>query len=72
MSVSSVLFNPAGNLVISGGKDCKVEMWDLLNLCQVSSFSSNLKEITGLDISSCGNLVAIASRSVDEDGLADV
>ena len=63
-SVTSVRFNPAGNLVISGGKDCKVELWDLINICQISTYSKNLKEITGIDISSCGNLVAIASRSV--------
>lgn len=50
--------------MFSGGKDRRIEIWDLISCCQVSSFSKNLKEITGLDISLCGNLIAVASRSV--------
>lgn len=66
-SVSAITVNPAGNLVISGGKDHRLAVWDLVNLCEVTIVEDNLKEITGLACSSCGNLVAVADRSVPNE-----
>lgn len=63
-SVSALTVNPAGNLAISGGKDQRIAVWDLVNLCEVTVVEDGLKEITGLACSSCGNLVAVADRSV--------
>ena len=63
-SVTSILFNPAGNMIVSGSKDRSLEIWDFVNLCQLSSYRNNMKEITGLDGNSSGNLIAIATRSV--------
>ncbi|KAK8809013.1 hypothetical protein WA171_001141 [Blastocystis sp. BT1] len=62
-SVSALTVNPAGNLAISGGKDQRIAVWDLVNLCEVTVVEDGLKEITGLACSSCGNLVAVADRS---------
>ena len=66
-SVSALTVNPAGNLAISGGKDQRIAVWDLVNLCEVTVVEDGLKEITGLACSSCGNLVAVADRSVIDD-----
>lgn len=53
--------------MISGGKDHRLAVWDLVNLCEVTIVEDNLKEITGLACSSCGNLVAVADRSVPNE-----
>lgn len=63
-SVTATAFNPAGNLLFSGGKDCRIATWDVVSVCELAVLDRNLKEITGLESGESGNLLAVANRSV--------
>ena len=41
-----------------------VQTWDLVSRCPVATLKGNMKEITGLECSACGSMLAIANRSV--------
>ena len=71
-SVCALAVNPAGNLLYSGGKDCVLQTWDLISVCQVATLEKRLKEITGLEVSSNETLLAIANRSVSIHFLLEI
>ena len=47
LSVSSVLFNLAGNLIVSGGKDASVRFWDVRSGLCIKNLRSHLGEVRG-------------------------
>lgn len=77
-SVSCVLFNPAGNFIISGqvfsdlndvilncllsSKDCSIKFWDIISGLCLKSITSPLGEVTSLEINSSGNLLLSGSK----------
>ena len=63
-AVTAVTVNPAGTLSMAGSRDGHVSVWDLESACEVARLSRGLRGVTGLECSGCGNLMAIADRSV--------
>jgi len=62
-SVSSAVFNSAGNLIVSGGKDATVRFWDARSGLCLKCFESPLGEVTSVDLAPNG--VHLLSSSKD-------
>jgi len=62
-SVSSAVFNTAGNLIVSGGKDATVRFWDARSGLCLKCFESPLGEVTSVDLAPNG--VHLVSSSKD-------
>ena len=60
--VSQVLFNPHGNLIISGSKDRTVKFWDVVSGVCVKTYSQHLGEVTSVAMNSSGTQILTASK----------
>jgi WD40 repeat protein len=60
--VSRVIFNPLGNLVISGSKDSTIKFWDLVSGVCVKTYSSHLGEVTSVEMNKTGGLLLSGSK----------
>jgi len=45
-SVTSCVFNPLGNVIISGSKDSTIKFWDVSSGLCVMTFSTHLDEVS--------------------------
>jgi len=50
LSISSVLFNPLGNLIVSGSKDSNVRFWDSVSGLCIRTLNAQLGEVTSVDM----------------------
>ena len=62
LGVSRSVFTPAGNMIVSGGKDCTIKFWDCLSGICVNSIQSHLGEVTSIEMSSNGLLLLSGSK----------
>jgi WD40 repeat protein len=57
-SVTSVAFNPHGNLIVSASKDCTLKFWDVLGgVCVRTLTLPGLSEITSVQMHSSGSML---------------
>ena len=50
LSISSVMFNPLGNLIVSGSKDSNIRFWDSVSGLCIRTLNAQLGEVTSVDM----------------------
>ncbi|CAG8769321.1 31346_t:CDS:2, partial [Racocetra persica] len=62
LSVSKAIFNPLGNLIISGSKDNSIKFWDIISGLCVRTITSHLGEVTCVGMNFNGTLLLSCSK----------
>jgi COMPASS component SWD3 len=62
LSVSSLVFSPLGNLIISGSKDNTIKFWDIVSGLCIKTISSHLGEVTSVEMSPDGTQLLSSSK----------
>ncbi|EXX66134.1 Rsa4p [Rhizophagus irregularis DAOM 197198w] len=62
LSVSKTIFNPLGNLIVSGSKDNTIKFWDIVSGLCIRTISSHLGEVTSVEMNSSGTLLLSSSK----------
>ena len=61
-AVSSAIFNPYGNLVVTASKDSTIRFWDIVSGACINTFSRQLGEVTSVQISTDGSMLLSGSK----------
>jgi COMPASS component SWD3 len=62
LGASDVVFNPLGNLLVSGAKDATIRIWDVVSGLCIRTITSHLGEVTSVRLSEDGTKLLSASK----------
>eukprot|EP00127_Corallochytrium_limacisporum_P004142 Clim_evm87s157 gene=Clim_evmTU87s157 len=62
LSVTEVVSNPLGNLVITASKDASVRFWDIGSGLNIRTIAQNLTEVTGMDMDPSGQKLLLSTK----------
>lgn len=61
-AVTKTIFNPLGNLIITGSKDNTIKFWDIVSGLCIRTIQSHLGEVTSVEMNSSGTLLLSSSK----------
>ncbi|KAI9298243.1 WD40 repeat-like protein [Neoconidiobolus thromboides FSU 785] len=62
LAVTSITFNPNGNLLISGSKDCSVKLYDISSGLNIKTLGHHLGELTSVQSDNSGLYLLTSSK----------
>ncbi len=62
LGVSSAIFNPLGNLIVTASKDTTIRFWDVVSGLCIRTITGHLGEVTSVEINETGSLLLSSSK----------